>query len=163
MASLRHQQARREVERAAAADDDDPAARREQLGVVGQVDVGQHLDDDVRAAPARGRLDRVAIVRLRVIDGVMRAQLGDEREPPGAAGGGDHGEAGGARQLDGGGADRAAAAVHEDASLRRATPAFWKSARHAVEHGTPTAAPCAKESDGGSVWTLRASFTTSSA
>ena len=43
------------------------------------------------------------------------------------------------------------------------TPAFWNSARQAVEQGTPTAAPCANESDGGSAWTLRASVTVSSA
>ena len=43
------------------------------------------------------------------------------------------------------------------------TPAFWNSARHAVEQGTPTAAPCANVSDAGSAWTLRASVTASSA
>src|SRR5690606_36704648 len=92
------------------ADDDQPAPSRERLDVPRQVLRADDVEDDVGSTVLATRLDEVL---LAVVDDYVGAQPANHLGLRGATDGGDHRRAEGLGELDRGGADPAAAAVHE--------------------------------------------------
>ncbi len=85
VAVLAHHGPRIELELAAAAHDDDAPARRQQRQVAHQVDVGQHLDDQVEAFPVGELQQGLAVVRALVVEGGLRPLRPRELEALGRA------------------------------------------------------------------------------
>ena len=110
----RHGVARIDLDGAAAADDGDASARREEGEVVAEVEIGEHLEDDIDAASAGGFADLVEVAEVVVIEDGIGAVFAQEEEAAFAAAGGEDGESGGLGELDGREADAAGAAVDED-------------------------------------------------
>ena len=90
----------------------------EQAKVLVEIDVGDHLDDDVDAAAARGGENVGGVVGRAVIERVVRALFEDERPTAFRTRRGQHRHAHGAGDLDGGDADAATPAVDEQGLAR---------------------------------------------
>ncbi len=110
---LAHQPAGQNLDRPAAADDDDAAAERNQLEIVRQVDVGEHLENHVGPALVGQPQNLVAVARGSVVQHVMCAFGGDQGPPAIAARRPDDGQAGGHRELDGREPDASTGAVDQ--------------------------------------------------
>ena len=113
-----HRVARINLDRSAAADDDDASAAGHEPQIDRQVPVREHLDDDIDAAAA-GELHHLLFeIRIVVVERMAGALLAYERPPGLRAGGPDHGEPGGVRQLHSGGARASARAMHQEGLSR---------------------------------------------
>ena len=79
-----------------------------------EVDVGEHLEDDVHAAPVGHGEDAFRVVRVAMVEGVVHAEVAEEPHPVAAAGRCEDLQPGRPSELNGCRADAAAAAVDED-------------------------------------------------
>ncbi len=96
------------------------------------------VEDHVRAASARERLDPIAKRLLPVVDDVVGAVRRRERQLLGGTGGGDHRGAHGTTHLDGGEPDAPGRAVHEeDLARREPSPALQPDVGSAVDDPEP--------------------------
>lgn len=116
-----------EVESSTVSDDDDGAAGRENLEVALEVEVCEHLEDEV-GAPARGFGEDLSGGGGGGGISVGAREVGsfgtDEIEPFGCSGGADDAQAGGACDLDGGEPDAARCAVDENGLTRTCSGAL---------------------------------------
>src|SRR5204862_8264569 len=67
-----------DLDAAAGADDDDAAAPGQDVEVLVEVDVGEHLDDDVDAAAVGEPHQVVEVGRRSMVEDVVSAVVGDE-------------------------------------------------------------------------------------
>src|SRR5229473_838543 len=107
-----HQIARSDGDVAATADHHDTALQSKELEIAAKIHVGEHLENDVDPTAAARFQDFFLIAGLAVIEGLVRSLALHESETFVGAGGAEDGEAHGAGELQCGGPDSAAAAVH---------------------------------------------------
>ena len=111
-----------QLERAAIADDGDAAALGDQVEISHEIDVREHLDDQVDAAPAGLRQDVLLVAGRRMVEHLVRALLARELSAPLGSRRAEDAQSGGARYLRGGDADGAACAVNQHRLARDRAP-----------------------------------------
>src|SRR6202022_2088372 len=109
----RHQISRRDRNIAPAPNDNHPPVGGEQLQVVSQVYIGEHLEDEVHPPPSGRFQNLLPIAGRGVIENVVRAFALCQFETFFRAGRAQDGQAAGASELNGGDTDAAAGAVNQ--------------------------------------------------
>ena len=113
-----HRVAGIDLDTPATADHDDPPMLGKHAEVLVEVDVGQHLDDEIDASPCRRLHDVIDVLLSAVIDDDLRAVLAHSGQAFLGAARADHPEAMSARQLDGCDADGTGGAMDQDCFCR---------------------------------------------
>ena len=99
---------------AAKIDDHQPAAMRQKFDFLRQIVAADDVDHHIDAAPVGGSAADLGKIGILVIDRVMRAEGSHRSAFLVISGGGEHGRAMRPRDLDGGAANAAGAALYQD-------------------------------------------------